>query len=126
MPIVEWSARSPILVNIHPSVDSLAYLEKLYDLWYNGEISLLKSVSGSPSLLIVEAAKTGTFYINTWSKGQTLAFDLIPPLHIAQGADLKAIRQDGQEVDPWNHHGFYLLGPDGNKLNVLLDCLPRF
>ncbi len=123
LPLFTPSDDKPILVNLHPSRKALPYLECLFELWRLGEISLLKSVSGSPSLLMAEAAKTGTFYINTWDDAPARPYDLIPALHIIRASRSQAIRKDGKEVDAWNHQGLYVLGPVGQKLKSLTDRL---
>ena len=124
MPLFQRSEDQPILVNLHPSVESLPYLERLFDLWYQGDISLLKSVSGSPSLLMVEAAKTGTFYVNSWKTGPPRPYDLIPALHIVEASNCLALRRDGEQVDVWNHQGVYIVGPRGKRLDMLLKTMP--
>ena len=125
LPIVHYKDDEAALINIHPSVDALAYVERLYDLWYNKEISLIRSVSGSPALLMLEAARTGTFYLNTWSKSVSKPFDLIAPLHIVEGADAKAINLDRTSIDPWNHKGVYMVGPNSQRFERLLMYMPN-
>jgi fructose-1,6-bisphosphatase/inositol monophosphatase family enzyme len=126
LPLIDNPNERPILINIHPSTKSLPYLERLLDMWDEGEIALVRSVSGSPSLLMVEAAKSGTFYVNTWEKGPTRPYDLIPALHIVNASNCQALRRDGQQVDVWTHRGFYMVGPSGGKLTNLLSKMPRF
>jgi len=123
LPLFAPTADKPILVNLHPARKSLPYLECLFEWWRQGEISLLKSVSGSPSLLMVEAAKTGTFYINTWDDAPARPYDLIPALHIIRASHSRALRKDGREVDAWDHQGLFILGPPGKKLDALMNRL---
>ncbi len=123
MPIFKRSSNQAILVNLHPSLESFPYLEKLFKLWLAGKVSLIRSVSGSPSLQMVKAAKTGTFYINTWGNGPTYPFDLVPALHIIKAANCQAFDRNGNPIDPWDHKGFYIVGPGGENLEMLLNNL---
>lgn len=125
LPLKAYDTDEPLLLNVHPSVDALAYLERVYDLWYQGQVSLIRSVSGSPSLLMLEAAKTGTYYLNTWSRSVAEPFDLMAAFHIVDGADCKSVRLKGDEIDPWSHKGVYVVGPDTDKLSWLLRFLPN-
>ena len=125
LPLKEYDVKDPLLLNVHPSVDALAYLERVYDLWYQGQVSLVRSVSGSPSLLMLEAAKTGTYYLNTWSRSVAEPFDLMAAFHIVEGANCKSVRLKGEEIDPWSHKGVYVVGPDTEKLAWLLRFLPN-
>ena len=124
-PLIKYHDEMPILVNLHPSRIGIPYMNKMYELWNQGEIQLVRSVSGSPSLLMVEAAKTGTFYMNTWNTSPTKPYDLIPGLHIINSTNCLALRSDGNQLDAWNHQGVYVVGPNGNNLNMLMEEVVR-
>jgi fructose-1,6-bisphosphatase/inositol monophosphatase family enzyme len=111
------------IVNIHPARDSLNYVEKLYKMWHNGSVLLVRSVSGSPSLMFLEVAKGSGIYINAWRGGKTYPFDIIPGLHILQGAEGYILNKDGQLIDPWNHEGFFIAGLQRNKLKDIVKKL---
>ncbi|MEO1260357.1 MAG: inositol monophosphatase family protein [Bacteroidota bacterium] len=126
IPLFSRSAERPVLVNLHPSKNAIPILHKLHDLWRKGEVALVKSVSGSPSLLMVEAAKTDTFYINAWDSGPTRPYDLMPALHIVNASNCVAVDRNKEHVDVWKHQGIYVVGPRGDQLNQLLQRIFAF
>jgi 3'(2'), 5'-bisphosphate nucleotidase len=125
LPYIQLGENPPLLVNIHPSLASEKYLAHLYNLWKDRKVSLVKSVSGSPSLLILEAAKGGGVYLNTWSVGKTMPFDLIPSMHILLGAGGHILGLNGKQINPWNHQGMYFVGLNKKHLDYLIEELIR-
>ncbi len=113
----------PILINIHPAVSIYSYLKGFFSAWEHKKIALLRSLSGSPSLLMAEAAKTGSFYINTWDKGPTKPYDLVPGLHIIDGAGCTAVLANGERINPWQHRGVFVIGPIGSRIEKVLELL---
>ncbi|MFT5166859.1 MAG: fructose-1,6-bisphosphatase/inositol monophosphatase family enzyme [Saprospiraceae bacterium] len=112
-----------VLVNIHPARDSLIYLEKLYKMWQSGSVALVRSVSGSPSLMFLEVAKGSCIYINAWGKGKTYPFDILPGLHILQGSGGYILDRNGHSIDPWNHEGLFIAGLQKNKMEEIFEKL---
>ena len=98
-------------------------MDRLFELWEKQEISLVRSVSGSPSLFMVEAARTGTYYINIWQDSPTKPYDLIPALSIVAGAGCVALNRENKAVDCWNHRGVYIVGPEGKGLDTLMKAI---
>ncbi len=109
------------LVNVHPSKDALPLIQKLYTLWESGKVALVRSVSGSPSYLISQAAQGSNIYFNNWSSGDTLPFDLIPAFHILRGADGHVLNFDGHEIDYKSHNSGFVAGLDKNVMINLIN-----
>jgi len=120
LPYIEQEEHGPILVNMHPSRGSLKYLEHLYGLWNDTKISLVKSISGSPSQLILEIARGGGIYANMWSGGKTMPYDLITAMHMLLGAGGYMLNLSGEEINPWEHQGMYLAGISRSHLAFLI------
>jgi fructose-1,6-bisphosphatase/inositol monophosphatase family enzyme len=116
-------ADAPVLVNIHPSKAAKPFQQELYNLWENREVALVKSVSGSPSLQILEVARGSSFYFNTWFEGETMPYDLIVPLDILRGAGGQILGKKGNPIDPWDHRGPFVAGMHQEKLEWLLRML---
>lgn len=111
------------LINIHPSVNSGKFIERLYKKWKKREISLVRSISGSPSLMFLETAKGCGVYINGWGYGETYPFDIIPGLHILEGAGGYILNESKNNVDPWNHSGPFIAGLNRSELEEILNFL---
>lgn len=112
-------ASSPLLVNIHAAKVSLQALTHLYKLWHERKLALVRSLSGSPSQMILEVARGGGVYINSWSGGPTMPYDLITSHHLLVGAGGHMIGLNGEEIDPWQHQGMYLAGFSEKQLAFL-------
>ena len=112
-----------VLVNIHPSRNSLPIVQIMHKKWDDRTISLVKSVSGSPALQILETAKTGSIYINNWDRRHAEPFDLLSAIHILNGAGGMVVTIDGEEVNPDGHKGLLICGIDKNQLKQVLDIL---
>ena len=112
-----------LLVNIHPSKSAGPIIKKLYHHWNQKDISLVRSVSGSPSLMLLEVARGCGVYINTWDKGKTDPFDILPALHLLQGCGGVIIDKNSNSIDPWNHEGLFLAGLDKQQLIKLLSFI---
>ncbi len=112
-----------VLVNVHPSRDALPLIQNLYALWELGKVSLVRSVSGSPSYLISQAAQGSNIYINNWSSGETLPFDLIPAFHILRGSGGVVLDFNGDEIDYKNHSSGFVAGLDKKVMVELIKAL---
>lgn len=123
LPYIKMDKDASTLVNVHPSKAAFPYLKRLHTLWKKKELALLKSVSGSPSLLILETARGGAIYFNTWFEGKTMPHDLIAPMDILQGANGQMLDWEGRPVDPWNHRGPFIAGIYPEQQNWLIQQL---
>ena len=123
LPLLKTSAEDPLLVNVHPSKSAKKYLDNLYELWESGFVSLVKSVSGSPSWQIVEASKGTSIYVNTWKGGITMPFDLVSAFHILEGAGGIAYNINGGLTDPWTNAGPFIAGSNPDAVKSLVKKL---
>lgn len=123
LPYIHSGENAPLLVNIHPSVAAKQYVTHFYQLWDKRKIALVKSVSGSPSMLMLEVARGAGVYLNIWSAGQTMPFDLIGAMHILLGAGGDILDLNGKQIDPWKHQGPFLAGRYKNQLTFLAEEL---
>jgi myo-inositol-1(or 4)-monophosphatase len=114
---------APILVNLHPSKKATLPINRLYTLWNQGAIALVKSVSGSPSLQILEAARGGCIYFNTWFEDQTMPYDLAVAADILRGANGQMLDWQGDPIDPWKHKGPFWAGIHQDHLLHLIEAL---
>jgi fructose-1,6-bisphosphatase/inositol monophosphatase family enzyme len=120
LPLIEQEVDDTVLVNVHPSLSAKDYLDKLYELWNTGFVSLVKTVSGSPSWQIVEASKGTSIYINAWKGGRTMPFDLVAAFHILEGAGGVAYNFNGGLTDPWTNKGPFAAGCSQEKVQALV------
>jgi fructose-1,6-bisphosphatase/inositol monophosphatase family enzyme len=123
LPIINTNFNDALLLNIHPSPVSKKYFDRFYALWSMGSVSLVKSVSGSPSWQIIEASKGGSIYLNSWTGGITMPFDLVSAFHILEGAGGIAYNLDGSLTDPWTNDGPFIAGSDFKVLSSLMEQL---
>ena len=119
LPFMKPSVKDPILINVHPSTASQDVLKKLYTLWESRKISLVKSVSGSPSWQLIEVAKGSCIYINTWKQGVTMPFDLVAAFHILEGAGGMIVDFKGDRVDPYSVSEPFIAGLITERLRQL-------
>jgi 3'(2'), 5'-bisphosphate nucleotidase len=126
LPYIPSGAEPPLLVNMHAAKAASQALEQLHKLWHEKKIALVRSLSGSPSKMILEVARGGGVYINAWSGGPTMPYDLIAASHILRGAGGRLLALSGEEVDPWTHQGMYLAGISESHLGFLREALKAF
>lgn len=119
LPYIPQESSSVLLVNIHAAKVAMNALDHLYKLWNDQKVALVRSLSGSPSQMILEVARGGGVYINSWSGRPTMPFDLITAYHILKGAGGHMIGLNGEEIDPRNHQGMYLVGFSQEQLAFL-------
>lgn len=123
LPYISTHAEAPILVNIHPSTKALPYVQQLFSLWERKQVALVKSVSGSPSMQLLETARGGSIYFNTWFEGKTMPYDLVVPLDILKGAGGQILNMEGNALDPWKHKGPFVAGIYQGNLEWLIRML---
>jgi fructose-1,6-bisphosphatase/inositol monophosphatase family enzyme len=111
------------LVNIHPSRDATATLDQLYSQWKKGNIKLVKSVGGSPTWALLEAAKGHYVYVNLWAKSPASSFDLAAGVLLINGAGGRVVDIHGEPINPMGHRGMFIAGISGQNTKVVLDIL---
>jgi len=108
LPILPSSENDSRILTIHSSRLSNELVKKAFDLWEEDELNLVRVVSGSPSLHILEIAKGKGIYYNIWGKGNTQPFDLIAAAHLLEGAGGLIMNMDHQEANLWEHSGPFI------------------
>jgi fructose-1,6-bisphosphatase/inositol monophosphatase family enzyme len=112
-----------LLVNFHPSKKANILVNQLYKSWQEGEINLVKSLSGSPSLALLEASKGHGIYINLWKGPPALSYDLAAGILMVQGAGGKVINIKGNPIPYIGHHGPFIAGINSDHLWYLSKIL---
>jgi fructose-1,6-bisphosphatase/inositol monophosphatase family enzyme len=108
-----------ILVNFHPSKKSEELVKSLYKCWKDGEIHLVKSISGSPALALLEAAKGYCSYINLWKGQPALSYDLAAGILLVRGAGGDVINDHGDPIPFIGQHGSFIAGLSPVHLELL-------
>jgi fructose-1,6-bisphosphatase/inositol monophosphatase family enzyme len=99
-----------LLVNFHPSRKANHLAKQLYELWQTGDVKLVKSISGSPALALLEAAKGHSVYINLWKGSPALSYDLAAGILLVRGAGGDVINMEGNSIPYIGHHGPFFAG----------------
>lgn len=102
---------SPI-VNIHSSLKARTLIQALYEMWEKQDVWLIRSNSGSPALMIMEATRTNTMYINLWSPAPSAPYDLIAAQHISEGSSIQLFSQSGEPMESSDHSGPFICCAD--------------
>lgn len=101
-----------VLVNLHPARTTGAANAALQEAWSAGEIRMLRSPGGSPSLALAEAAAGHFVYVNLWSKRPAAPFDLVAGALIVRAAGGDVVDLDGRPVEAMRHQGPFVAAVD--------------
>lgn len=109
------------LISIHPQRHASKISTKLYSLWQNNEINMVRSPGGSPSLALVEVAKGSSNYINLWAQKVSEPYDLAAAILILRSTGGDVYDKNGVPVEMLGHSGPFI-GINGNtKHSSLLE-----
>jgi fructose-1,6-bisphosphatase/inositol monophosphatase family enzyme len=99
-----------LLIHIHPSRDADQVKGVLLEAWSKGEVGMVKTVGGSPTWALLEAAKGHTLYVNLWRKRPATPFDLPCGLLLVRqaGGDVVDLAQNPLLVE--GHRGPFIAG----------------
>jgi fructose-1,6-bisphosphatase/inositol monophosphatase family enzyme len=110
LPTYKNKSTGKLLVNFHPSKKADLLVNRLYKSWQEGEIDLVKSISGSPALALLEAAKGHSVYINLWKGPPALSYDLAAGILLVRGAGGNVLNTEGNPIPYIGHHGPFIAG----------------
>ena len=119
LPTIKKEDSEKLLVNFHPYRKANKLAQTLYKGWQEGEINLVKSISGSPAMALLEAAKGHSSYINLWKGPPALSYDLAAGILIVRGAGGEVLDMDGDSIPYIGHQGPFFAGLSPVHLELL-------
>ena len=123
LPLKNNLNENKLLINIHPSKKASTIINNLYNSWKLGEIKFIKSIGGSPSLALLEAAKGYYTYINLWVKQPSLIYDLAAGAQIIRGAGGDVVDRKENPINIVGHQGLFIAGISRKDMNNILGLL---
>jgi fructose-1,6-bisphosphatase/inositol monophosphatase family enzyme len=120
LPLINSSNENKLLVNIHPSKYARNIINNLYNSWELGKIKFIKSIGGSPSLALLEAAKGYFTYVNLWEKQPSLIYDLAAGVIIIRGAGGEVLDKYENPIKYWGHKGPFVGGISRDNFKKLI------
>jgi fructose-1,6-bisphosphatase/inositol monophosphatase family enzyme len=123
LPLKDTSDENKLLLNIHPFKKAGTIINNLYNSWDLGEIRFIKSVGGSPSLALLEAAKGYYTYVNLWEKQPALIYDLAAGIQIIRGAGGDVVDRNENPIKLVGHQGLFIGGTSHKNITNLLKLL---
>jgi myo-inositol-1(or 4)-monophosphatase len=94
-----------LLVSLHPQRAAGPVAQALSRAWQEGELDMLRSTGGAPSLGLLEAAKGSFVYVNLWDRRNSAAWDLAAGLMLVRAAGGEAVDLEGNPVRHTGHRG---------------------
>jgi len=123
LPNYKTDGSNKILINFHPNQNGDEILLKLYKLWKDKKIQMVKSPGGSPAWAILEAAKGNYIYINSWDKTPSKSYDLAAAKLIIEGAGGIIFNSQLKTISDVNHTGMFIAGISEVRLKRFSDLL---
>lgn len=123
LPLKDISDKNKLLINFHPSKHAREIINKLYYSWESGKINFVKSIGGSPSLGLLEAAKGHYNYINIWDNHPSLVYDLAAGIQIVRSAGGEVLDGREKSVQNWGHKGLFVGGISTNQIKKIIEIL---
>jgi fructose-1,6-bisphosphatase/inositol monophosphatase family enzyme len=123
LPLKNNLNENKLLINIHPSKKAGSIINNLYNSWELGEIKFIKSIGGSPSLALLEAAKGYYTYVNLWEKQPALIYDLAAGIQIIRGAGGDVVDRNENSIKLVGHQGIFVGGISNKNITNLLKLL---
>lgn len=94
-----------LLVSLHPHRSAGPVAKELARAWQAGELDMVRSTGGAPSLALVEVAKGSFVYVNLWDRHESAAWDLAAGLMLVRSAGGEAVDLAGNPVRQTGHRG---------------------
>lgn len=94
-----------LLVSLHPQRAASAVAKALSRAWQEGELDMVRSAGGAPSLGLLEAAKGNFVYVNLWDRREAAAYDLAAGLQLVRASGGEAVDLDGAPIQSIGHRG---------------------
>jgi fructose-1,6-bisphosphatase/inositol monophosphatase family enzyme len=108
------------LVNFQPGSNNEDLARALYHLWQQRKVRFVKSIGGSPSWALLEAAKGHFIYINHWDAAPAVSYDLAAGILLVRGAGGKVVNEDGSPIPFVGHQGLLIAGVSVDDFPELL------
>jgi myo-inositol-1(or 4)-monophosphatase len=101
-----------LLVSLHPQRAAGPVANALARAWQKGELDMVRSAGGAPSLGLLEVAKGNFVYVNLWDRRESAAWDLAAGLMLVRTAGGEAVDLNGQPVRHIGHRGPFIAALD--------------
>jgi myo-inositol-1(or 4)-monophosphatase len=101
-----------LLVSLHPQRAAGPVAKALARAWQAGELDMVRSAGGAPSLGLLEVAKGNFVYLNLWDRRESAAWDLAAGLMLVRAAGGEAVDLEGQPVRHIGHRGPFVASLD--------------
>lgn len=101
-----------LLVSLHPQRAAGPVARALARAWQDGELDMVRSAGGAPSLGLLEVAKGNFVYVNLWDRRESAAWDLAAGLMLVRAAGGEAVDLAGQPIRHTGHRGPFIAALD--------------
>lgn len=109
-----------VLVNLHPNRSAGPLVAALYKAWQDDRIRVIRSVGGSPSSALLEAAKGDFVYVNLWPAPAAQPWDLAAGVMLVRCAGGEVTDLEGNAIDELSHQGPFVAGTnEGARIRVI-------
>lgn len=108
------------LVNFQPASNNENLARTLYHLWEQGKVQFVKSIGGSPSWALLEAAKGHFIYVNHWEAPPAVSYDLAAGIMLVRGAGGEVVNEEGSAIPFVGHQGLLIAGVSVDDFPELL------
>jgi myo-inositol-1(or 4)-monophosphatase len=102
------------LINVHPQRHAGSLVDKLFQLWNESGLNMVRMSGGSPSYALLETAKGSFNYINLWSKQVAAPYDLAAGILLVRRAGGDVIDLSGSPIRDTGHSGPFIAGLDAD------------
>jgi fructose-1,6-bisphosphatase/inositol monophosphatase family enzyme len=89
-------------------------VDKLFQLWNESGLNMVRMSGGSPSYALLETAKGSFNYINLWSKQVAAPYDLAAGILLVRRAGGDVIDLSGSPIRDTGHSGPFIAGLDAD------------
>ena len=114
---------SETLVNVHPARAAGPLLDCLYGAWNRADVRMVKTIGGSPSWSLMEAAKGRFAYVNLWTGRAADPFDLAPGMALVRAAGGEVVDETNKPIDCVGHKGAFIAAVDSRVREKVVDLV---
>jgi len=114
-----------LLVSLHPQRKAGPLAKALARAWHDGELDMVRSSGGAPSLGLLEVAKGGFVYVNLWDRRESAAYDLAAGLLLVRAAGGEAVDLNGNPVHAVGHRGPFVAALDAADRDQVRELVVR-
>ncbi|HLE56278.1 MAG TPA: inositol monophosphatase family protein [Rhodothermia bacterium] len=94
-----------LLVSLHPQRVATPIAGELARAWEAGELDMVRTTGGAPSLGLLEAAKGSFAYVNLWGRREAAAWDLAAGMLLVRAAGGDVVDLQYRPVQALGHRG---------------------